>query len=108
VQLPPVHPTLPAPVGVGHGLHRVPQEFGLVFEAQTPLQLCEPVGHVVPQAAVASMHTPLQSLCVPGQVPVQAPAVQIAVPPVIEGQGVQEVSQLAASVSFMHLPVALQ
>ena len=103
-----VHPLLAAPAGVGHGAHWVPQVLGLVSGVQTPLQLCDPVGHVVPQAAEASIHTPLQSFCVPGQVPPQTPDLQVAVPPVMDGQGAQEVPQLAKSVSFMHLPAALQ
>jgi hypothetical protein len=106
-QLPFVHELLAAPVGSGHGVHRVPQELALVSEAQTPLQLCVPAGQL-PQVAVASMQALLQSFCVPVQVPPQTPAVQVAVPPVIAGHGVHDVPQLAASVSFRHFFTSLQ
>jgi hypothetical protein len=54
------------------------------------------------------MQAPLQSFCVAGQLPPQTPAVQVAVPPVMAGQGVQDVPQLAASVLLRHLPEVLQ
>jgi hypothetical protein len=101
-QLPLVHELLAAPVGRGHGVHRVPQEFGLVSDAHTPLQLCVPAGHCPAHDVVASMQAPLHSFCVAGQIPPHTPAVQVAVPPVMSGHGVQEVPQLAGSVSFRH------
>jgi hypothetical protein len=105
---PTVQPLLDAPVGVGQAVHCVPQEFGLVSGEQMPLQLCEPVGHWAPQAAVESIQVPLQSRCVPGQVPPHTPAVQVAVPPVTVGQGVQELPQLAGSVLLRHFPAVVQ
>jgi hypothetical protein len=95
------------PAGAGHGVHEVPQEFGLVSAAHMPLQLWDPAGHG-PQAAAESMQAPLQSFCVPGQVPPHVPATQVAVPPVIDGQGAHEVPQFAGSVSLRHLPAEAQ
>jgi hypothetical protein len=54
------------------------------------------------------MQTPLHSCCVPVHAPPQVPAVHVAVPPVMAGHGVQEVPQLAGSVSFRHLPLLAQ
>lgn len=106
-QVPLVQLVLAEPSGAGHGVHEVPQELALVSEAHTPLQLCVLAGQL-PQTAVASMQAPLQSFCVPGQVPPQTPAEQLAVPPVMAGQGVQELPQLAASVSLRHFPTEVQ
>lgn len=44
-QAPAVQVTLAEPAGDGHAVHEVPQELGLVSEAQTPLQLCVLDGH---------------------------------------------------------------
>jgi hypothetical protein len=54
------------------------------------------------------MQVPLHSFCVLGQVPPQVPEAQVAVPPVMVGQGVQEEPQLAGSVSLRHLPLPAQ
>jgi hypothetical protein len=86
----------------------VPHEFGLVSGEQTPVQLWEPVAHWPWQADAESIQAPLQSFCVAGQLPPQTPAVQVAVPPVIAGQGVHEVPQLAGSLLLRHLPAVLQ
>jgi hypothetical protein len=106
-QAPLVQDVLAEPVGAGHGVHEVPQEFALVSEAHTPLQLCVPVGQL-PHTAVESIQAPLHSFCVPVHLPPQAPASQVAVPPVMAGQGVQELPQLAGSVSFRHFFASLQ
>ena len=106
-QVPLVQLVLAAPTGAGQGVHEAPQEVAAVSEAQTPLQLCVPAGQV-PQTAVASMQAPLQSFCVPGHVPPQIPAVQVAVPPVMVGHGVHEVPQLAGSVSLRHFFASVQ
>ena len=104
MQVPPeLQPLVDAPVGLGHEVHRVPQEFGLLSGEQTPLQLCEPAVHCELQAALASMQVPLHSFCVPGQLPPHTPAEQVDVPPVMVGQGVHELPQLAGSVSPRHL-----
>ena len=104
VQVPPeLQPLLDAPCGLGQEVHRVPQELGLLSGEQTPLQLCEPAGHCELHAALASMQVPLHSFCVPGQLPPQTPAEQVCVPPLINGQAVQELPQLAGSVSLRHL-----
>jgi hypothetical protein len=81
--------------------------FGLVSELQMPLQLCVPAGHA-PQATFASTQAPLHSFCVAGHSPPQAPAVQVAFPPAMAGQGVHAVPQLAASVSLRHFFASLQ
>jgi len=106
VHVPPVaQPLLDAPVGLGHEVHRVPQEFGLLSGEQTPLQLWEPAGHCELQAALASMQAPMHSFCVPVQLPPQTPAAEhVAVPMVMVGQAVQELPQLAGSVLLRHLP----
>lgn len=54
------------------------------------------------------MQAPLQSFWVPGQLPPHTPAVQVAVPPVMDGQGVHELPQLAGSVSLRHFFASLQ
>ncbi len=109
VQVPPeLQPLLDAPVGLAQAVHSVPQEFGLLSGEQTPLQLCEPDGHCELHAALASMQVPLHSFCVPGQLPPHTPAVQVAVPPVMVGQAVQELPQLAGSLSLKHLPAVAQ
>jgi hypothetical protein len=109
VQVPPeAQPLLDAPCGLGQDVHRVPQEFGLLSGEQTPLQLWEPAGHCELQAALASMQVPMHSFCVPGQLPPHTPVEQVAVPPVMVGQAVQELPQLAESVSLRHLPAVAQ
>jgi hypothetical protein len=109
VQVPPeLQPLLDAPVGLGQEVHSVPQEFELLSGEQTPLQLCEPDGHCELQAALASMQEPLHSFCVPGQLPPHTPAEHVAVPRVMSGQAVQELPQLAGSVSLRHLPAVAQ
>jgi hypothetical protein len=106
-QVPALQVVVAEPSGDGHGVHEVPQEAAAVSEAQTPLQLCVPVGHP-PQTAEASMQAPLQSFCVPGQVPPQTPAVQVAVPPVMAVHEVHEAPHAVASVSFMHFFKSVQ
>lgn len=54
------------------------------------------------------MQEPLHSCCVPVQAPPQIPAVQVEVPPLIAGHGVQELPQLTGSVSLRHLPLPEQ
>jgi hypothetical protein len=100
-QVPLVHVVLTEPVGAGQGVHDALHEAAAVSEEQIPLQLCVPEGQL-PHTAVASMQAPLQSFCVPGHVPPQTPAVQVAVPPVMAGHAVHEVPQLAGSVSLRH------
>jgi hypothetical protein len=99
-----VQVTLAEPSGAGHGAHKVPQEFGLVLEAQTSLQMCDPAGQSPPQAIAESMQAPLQSFCPAGQVPPHPPAEHVAAPPVMAGQGVHEIPQLPGSVSLRHFP----
>jgi hypothetical protein len=106
-QVPALQVVVAEPSGAGHGVHEVPQEAAAVSEAQTPLQLCVPVGHP-PQTAEASMQAPLQSFCVPGQVPPQTPAVQVAVPPVMAVHEVHAAPHAVASVSFMHFFKSVQ
>jgi len=89
-------------------VHLVPQELELLSGEQIPLQLCEPEGQCESQAAFASMQVPLHSFWVPGQLPLHAPAAQVGAPPVMSGQGVHEVPQLAESVSLRHLPAVAQ
>jgi hypothetical protein len=109
VQVPPeLQPLLDAPVGLGQEVQSAPQEFGLLSGEQTPLQLWEPAEHCELQAALASMQVPLHSFCVPGQLPPHTPAEQVALPPVTVGQAVQELPQLAGSVSLRHLPAVAQ
>jgi hypothetical protein len=109
VQVPPeVQPLLDAPFGLGQEVHRVPQEFGLSSEEQIPLQLWEPEGHCELQAALASMQLLLHNFCVPGQLPPHTPATHVAEPPVMDGQAVQELPQLAGSESLRHLPAPAQ
>jgi hypothetical protein len=106
-QVPLVQVVVAEPWGAGQGVHEVPHDAARVSEAQMPLQLCVPVGQP-PQTDEASMHSPLQSFCVPGQLPPQTPAVQVAVPPVMAGHGVHEVPQLAGSVSLRHFFASAQ
>jgi hypothetical protein len=101
LQVPPLHSVLAAPSGLEQGVHEVPQELALALEEQTPPQSWEPAGQTS-QVAVASTQAPLQIFCVPGQVPLHTPSLQIAVPPVIVGHGVHRVPQLANSVSLRH------
>jgi hypothetical protein len=72
-----------------------------------PLQLWVPAGHG-PHAAFASTQAPLHTFCVPGHSPPQAPALQVAVPPVMAGHAVHAVPQLAGSVSLRHFFASLQ
>jgi hypothetical protein len=75
------------PVGVAQGLQAmVPHELVLVLEAQTPLQLCVPDGQA-PQAWAMGTHSPLHSFRVPGHMPPHIRPSQVAVPPLISGQG---------------------
>jgi hypothetical protein len=103
-----VQVTVAEPSGDGHGAHRVPQEFELVSDAHTSLQLCVPLGQSPPQATAESMQAPMQSFCPAGQLPPQTPAEQVAVPPVMDGQGMHELPQLAGSISLRHFPTAEQ
>lgn len=78
----PSHVVALAPVGFGHELHDVaPQLSTLVFDAQIPLQLCVPAGHV-PQAAVMATHAPAHSCMLAGQAGMHAVPSQVTEPPV--------------------------
>lgn len=98
--------TLAAPVGRGQAWQElVPQEFTLLFAAQTPLQAWVPAAHWPSQAALLSMHAPLQSFLLAGHVPPQVPCVHVAVPPVGTGQGSQEDPQVMELVSLTQRPL---
>jgi len=95
-----------APVGRAHAWHElVPHEFTLVFMEQTPLHACVPPGHWPSHAALLSMQLPLHSFWPDGQVPLQLPDTQVAVPPAGAGQGSHDEPQLAGSESLAHAPL---
>jgi hypothetical protein len=79
-----------------HGEQEVPHELTSLFETQTFPQLWVPGGQMVMQLVLTpGMHFPEHS-CVPAghSVPHLVPS-QVALPPSIPGQGVQDVPQLA-------------
>jgi hypothetical protein len=60
-QLVPSQVACPFDGGAGQAEQRVPQELGLVFDWQSPLQLCVPDEQVPLQALLFGMQAPLQS-----------------------------------------------
>lgn len=96
-----------APVGLGHARQdEGPQVSTLVFEAQIPLQLCDPPGHCPEQAAAMSMQPPRHSFIPMGHVGTHAAPSQLTMPPPVGVWHAEHdvLPQLATSVFFTHRP----
>jgi hypothetical protein len=78
----------------------------LVSAAQTPEQLCVPVGHCPEQAALEAMHEPAHTFMPEGQAGTHAVPSQLTVPPAGARHGAQEfVPQLITSWLLTQLPL---
>ena len=64
-QAPALHVAVPF-VGVGHAVHEVPQELGLLSATQSPLQSCLPDGHLSRHDWSMAMHAPAHSFWLAG------------------------------------------
>jgi hypothetical protein len=84
--------------GAWQGMQDVPQFAVSLFDTQLPAQLCVSVGQVPSQALPSSMHVPLQSFILAGQVAPHLVPSQVALPPAGIGQGVQPIPQVSGSV----------
>jgi hypothetical protein len=68
-------------IGVEHGVHETPHEFGLVFGWHVPLQSWLPLGQTPEHDAAEAMQAPAQSFIPDGQVPPHTVPSQVEVPP---------------------------
>jgi len=94
-------------VGVGHGAHDVPQELGLVFGWQVPLQSWLPLAQTPEHDAMEAMHMPAHSFIPDGQLPPHIEPSHVALPPVGTGHAVQLEPHDATAVLLTHeLPQA--
>jgi hypothetical protein len=86
--------------GGWHGLHEVPQLFGLSFARQLPLQSCFPAGQAPPQERPFAMQAPMQRNVPCGHSLVHELPSHPALPPAGASHGVQDVPQLFGSSFF--------
>ena len=91
--------------GDEQGVHdMVPQLLVLPFDWQIPEQSCDPDGHTPMHEALSAMQAPAHSLVPDGQVAPHDVPSQVAVPPIMSGQAVQDVPQLAVLVFARQAP----
>jgi hypothetical protein len=89
----------------GHAAQLAPQEFTLVFDAQTPLQSWVPLGQAPMHDAAWSMHAFAHSFWPARQVAPHFVPSHVARPPSGAGQAEQDVPHEAGDVSSAHPPL---
>lgn len=93
-----------APVGTGHGAHKVAQAFTLEFDGHWPAHMCVPVGQVVAQAVPVSMQVPLHRVLALGQDAPHFVPSQVAVPSGTGSHGVHDDPQVRTSLLLTQPP----
>jgi len=104
VHIPFVHAGAPFAGGGAHELQPAPQKVVLLSGWQTPLQLCDPLGHMPLQADELGMHAPLQSFVVLVQAGTHCRLSQVTEPPLGTVHAEHEVGpHVAVSLLLTHL-----
>jgi hypothetical protein len=91
----------------GQGLHAVPQALRLLASTQIPPHRFFPTGQVSSQASVSATQESLHGRVPAGQETPHICPSQIAVPPLIFGQGSHDRPQPSGEVSSMHIPLQM-